>query len=53
MQKVGVEAVSAVEKASIILTIVSTAVQLLQKISELGSNKAFREYEAYAEKVRR
>ena len=52
MQKVGVEAVSAVEKASIILTIVSTAVQLLQKISELGSNKAFREYEAYAEKVR-
>lgn len=52
VQKVGVEAVSAVEKASIILTIVSTAVQLLQKISELGSNKAFREYEAYAEKVR-
>ena len=52
VQKVGVEAVSAVEKASIILTIVSTAVQLLQKISELGSNKAFKEYEAYAEKVR-
>lgn len=52
VQKVGVEAVSAVEKASIILTIVSTAVQLLQKISELGNNKAFREYEAYAEKVK-
>lgn len=51
VQKVGVEAVSAVEKASIILTIISTAVQLLQKISELGSNKAFKEYEAYAEKV--
>lgn len=52
VQKVGVGAVSAVEKASIILTIVSTAVQLLQKISELGNNKAFKEYEAYAEKVR-
>lgn len=52
VQKVGVEAVSAVEKASIILTIVSTAVQLLQKISELGNNKAFKEYEAYAEKVK-
>ncbi len=52
VQKVGVEAVSAVEKASIILTIISTAVQLLQKISELGNNKAFKEYEAYAEKVR-
>lgn len=51
VQKVGVEAVSAVEKASIILTIISTAVQLLQKISELGSNKAFKEYEAYAEKI--
>lgn len=52
VQKVGVEAVSAVEKASIILALVSTAVQLLQKISELGNNKAFKEYEAYAEKVR-
>ncbi|WP_302576113.1 hypothetical protein, partial [uncultured Duncaniella sp.] len=52
VQKAGVEAVSAVEKASIILTIVSTAVQLLHKISELGNNKAFREYEAYAEKVK-
>lgn len=52
VQKVGVEAVSAVEKASIILTIISTAVQLLQKISELGNNKAFKEYEAYAEKVK-
>lgn len=51
VQKVGVEAVSAVEKASIILTIISTAVQLLQKISELGNNKAFKEYEAYAEKI--
>ena len=52
VQKVGVEAVSAVEKASIILTIVSTAIRLLQKISELGSNKAFKEYEAYAEKIK-
>ncbi len=52
VQKVGVEAVSAVEKASIILTIISTAVRLLQKISELGNNKAFKEYEAYAEKIK-
>lgn len=52
VQKVGVEAVSAVEKASIILTIGSTAVQLLQKISDLGNNKAFKEYGAYAEKVK-
>lgn len=51
VQKAGVEAVSAVEKASIILSVISTAVQLLQKISELGSNKAFKEYEAYAEKI--
>lgn len=51
VQKTGVEAVSAIEKASIILTIISAAVQLLQKISELGNNKAFKEYEKYAEKV--
>lgn len=51
VQKVGTDAVSAVEKASIILSIISTAVQLLQKISELGSNKAFSEYEVFAEKV--
>lgn len=51
VSKVGAEAVSAVEKASIILTLVSTAMQLLQKIGELGNNKAFKEYEKFAEKV--
>lgn len=50
VQKVGVEAVSAVEKASIILTIVSTAIRLLQEISELGNN-TFAQYEAYADKI--
>lgn len=52
VQKVGEEAVSAVEKASVILGIVSTAISLLHKISELGNNKAFNEYEAYAEKIK-
>lgn len=48
----GANAISAVEKASVILGIISTAIQLLQKIGELGSNKAFSQYEAYAEKVK-
>lgn len=46
------DSIKAVEKASVILGIISTAIQLLQKIGELGSNKAFRQYEAYAEKVK-
>lgn len=48
----GVNAISAVEKASVILTIISAAIQLFQKISELGNNRAFKQYEAYAEKVK-
>ena len=48
----GVNAISAVEKASVILTIISVAIQLFQKISELGNNRAFRQYEAYAEKIK-
>lgn len=48
----GVNAISAVEKASVILTIISAAIQLFQKISELGNNRAFRQYEAYAEKIK-
>lgn len=51
VQKAGEEAVSAVEKASIILGIVSTAIGLLRKIGELGSNGTFKEYEAYAGKI--
>lgn len=46
------KAIQAVEKASVILGIISAAIQILQKISELGNNKAFKEYEAYAEKVK-
>lgn len=48
----GVNAISAVEKASVILTIISAAIQLFRKISELGNNRAFRQYEAYAEKIK-
>lgn len=48
----GVNAISAVEKASVILTIISAAIQLFQKISELGNNRAFKQYEAYAEKIK-
>lgn len=48
----GADAISAVEKASVILGIISTAIQLLQKMSELGNNKAFKQYEAYAEKIK-
>lgn len=48
--RTGEDAVSAVEKASVILTIVSGTLQLLHRISELG-NGAHAEYEAYAAKV--
>lgn len=48
----GTNAISAVEKASVILGIISTAIQLLQKMSDLGNNKAFKQYEAYAEKIK-
>lgn len=46
------KAIQAVEKASVILGIISAAISILQKISELGNNKAFKQYEAYAEKVK-
>lgn len=46
------KSISTIEKASVILTIISSAIQLLQKISDLGSNKAFKQYEVYAEKVK-
>jgi len=44
--------IQAIEKASVILNIISIAVSLLQKISELGNNKAFKQYEEYAEKLK-
>lgn len=50
VQKTGTDAVSAVEKASVILALISTAIQLLKAISDLG-NGAFKEYEAFAEKM--
>ena len=49
--KTGADAISAVEKASVILGIVSTAIQVLQRVGELGSNRAFRQYEDFVEKV--
>ena len=49
--KTGADAISAVEKASVILGIVSTAIQVLQRVGELGSNRAFRQYEDFAEKI--
>lgn len=51
VQKTGEDAVSAVEKASVILSLISTAITLLKKIGELGNN-AFVQYEAYAEKMK-
>lgn len=50
VQKKTVDAVGAVEKASVILALISTAIQLLKAISELG-NGAFKEYKAFAEKM--
>ena len=50
--RTGEEALGAVEKASIILGIASAAIRLLHSLSDLGGNNAFREYEAYAEKVK-
>lgn len=49
--KTGADAISAVEKASVILGIVSTAIQLLQRVSDLGNNRAFKQYEEFAEKI--
>lgn len=47
------ESLTKMEKASVILGIVSTAVQLMQKLDELfGGDKAFRQYEAYSEKIK-
>lgn len=51
VQKKTVDAIGAIGKASVILALISTAVQLLKKISELG-NGAFKEYEAFAEKIK-
>lgn len=50
--RTGEEALGAVEKASVILGIASAAIRLLHSLSDLGGNNAFREYEAYAEKVK-
>lgn len=47
----GAQALSAVEKASVILGIISAALQIMQKINELASDPAYRQYESYAEKI--
>jgi len=46
----GTTALSTMEKASVILTIISVAIQLLQKISDMYKD-AHAQYEDYAEKV--
>ena len=48
----GAQAISAVEKASVILGIISAAIQILQKISELATDTAFKQYESYAAKIK-
>lgn len=52
ISKTAVVELRAVEKASVILGIISTAIRLLQTISEFTGNRAFKEYERYAEKVK-
>ena len=47
----GADAISAVEKASVILGIISSAIRILQKMGELGTNKSFEQYETYAQKI--
>ena len=47
----GANAMSAVEKASVILGIISAALQIMQKINELASDPAYRQYESYAAKI--
>lgn len=49
--KTGAQALSAVEKASVILGIISSALQIMQKVNELVSDPAYRQYESYAEKI--
>jgi hypothetical protein len=46
----GVTALTAIEKASVILTIISTAIQLLQKLDSILPN-AYNQYEKYAAKI--
>lgn len=52
VSKTASASIQAIEKASVILNIISVAVSLLQKISELGNNKTFKQYEEYAEKLK-
>ena len=48
----GANAISAIEKASIILGIVSTAVQLMQKVNDITEQFSSKRYESYAEKIK-
>lgn len=47
----GSKAVQAVEKASVILAVTSTVIQLMEKLSSI-SKSTYEQYEAYAEKVK-
>lgn len=48
----GAQALSTLEKASVILTVISAAIQILQKISSLYKD-SHAQYEEYAEKVKK
>lgn len=49
--KTGAEALSTLEKASVILSVASAIISALKTISSLGSNKQFKQYEEYAAKI--
>lgn len=48
--KTGAQALSAVEKASVILGIISSALQIMQKVNELVGDIQYKQYEKNAEK---
>lgn len=48
--KTGAQALSAVEKASVILGIISAALQIMQKVNELVGDIQYKQYEKNAEK---
>lgn len=51
VSKKGASAMSVIEKASVVLGILSSVVQALKAISSLGDNKQYRQYEKYAAKI--
>lgn len=51
VSKTGANAMSTLEKASVILAIFSTIVRTLKTIASLGNNASFKQYEEYAAKL--